>query len=232
MRITALSVKGSIKDQCEDTLFIGDTIISDDSYVYEGDFPEVLGVADGVGGNPGGQKASRFISKLFSEVSLKGDEKEVKANLENVNRSLINYAAGLPGEERMASTLTAMYHGKQGYYVAHVGNTRLYVAQGRYLKQFTNDHTSNQIASNMIYGCFGGADENLLLPLEISLISPNDLPQKCILTSDGIHDHLDVDRLEELLNSDADDLAVMRDICDEAKKNGSKDDMSIIMMQQ
>ena len=66
MRITALSVKGLIKDQCEDTSFIGNTIISDDSYVYEGDFPEVLGVADGVGGNPGGQKASRFISKFFS----------------------------------------------------------------------------------------------------------------------------------------------------------------------
>ena len=132
----------------------------------------------------------------------------------------------------MATTLTAIFKNEQGYFVVHVGNTRLYVVQGKYLKQLTHDHTSNQIASNMIYGCFGGADENLLLPLEISLISSDDLPQKCILTSDGIHDHIDVDRLEELLDSDADDLAVMRDICDEARKNGSKDDMSIIMMQQ
>jgi protein phosphatase len=69
----------------------------------------------------------------------------------------------------MATTLTGFYFNDGQYKIVHVGNTRAYVKQGKYLKQITSDHTtynwllnSGQIEAaakcnrSEITNCFGG----------------------------------------------------------------------------
>ena len=48
----------------------------------------------------------------------------------------------IPDKSEMATTLTCVVATKDGYYLIHAGNTRLYVMQGSYLKQLTVDHTT------------------------------------------------------------------------------------------
>ena len=60
----------------------------------------------------------------------------------------------------------------------------------------------------------------------------DECPDTLILTSDGIHDFVDLDFMEETLVSSDSDLDAAKKISDIARKNGSKDDATIIILRR
>ena len=145
----------------------------------------------------------------------------------------------------MATTLTGIVSGHDGYYLIHAGNSRLYVMQGRYLKQLTTDHTAyqwllrhgqeeqaEQCNQNQILCCLGGGDPRQAGQLTVKRIFEQALPETLVLTSDGIHDYVDIDFMEEAL-ANAPSLAQgAQIIADKAKENGSRDDQSLIILRR
>ena len=77
----------------------------------------------------------------------------------------------------------------------------------------------------------GGGAEKYFAPLVVEaqeklLTQESNL----ILTSDGIHDYLDEEDLEELLNADIDAYRLCKIMAAAARENGSVDDISIVIV--
>ena len=124
--------------------------------------------------------------------------------------------------------------------ITYVGNTRVFVVvNGKYLKQLTRDDTTleyllatGQLDSftaesferkNEITACFG-ADNPALLKLKQIDASGLDA---LILTSDGIHDYVSLDEMEDIYCTENDRVKFCKKLIEQARKNGSMDDMSI-----
>jgi len=236
MDLYALSVKGSEKSHNEDRIVIDDLIIYDKFIVIENAQPRVAGIADGVGGNAGGELASEFVCK--NALSLH-DENILMKSAE-LNRRLLEYAETFKEKEKMATTFSAViFDGPDK--IIHMGNTRIYAVQGNYLKQLTNDHTTyNALLSrglfrqaelcnkNEILTCFGGGTSRFFEP-DIYALSEF---SQFIVTSDGIHDFIDTDSIEEIIRTENDTETICSKIVECALQNGSYDDMSILIIKK
>lgn len=234
------------KNECEDTAVFNEALMNNQSACIDVKALQCVGVADGVGGNAGGKIASRYIAHRFSQTNFAHmTEEKIRLFVDNINADLINYAATLRDKAEMATTLTCVVATDVGYYLIHAGNTRLYVMQGSYLKQITTDHTTynwliecgqyeaaQRCNRNEINCCFGGGNSQYIKRLVVEKIFDDDLPDTLILTSDGIHEFVDLDFMEDALSTADSDAVTAKNIMDMACKNGSTDDKTIIILRR
>jgi len=242
MKIYAMTEKGDHREN-QDRILINDNIISDGFFETESNEQTIICVADGVGGNNAGAVASSFVCEnLKNAVSID------KNSLIDINTQLLEKSVGDANLRGMATTLSGICIDDTAATIFHIGNTRLYVFQGNYIKQITEDHTSvNWLVKtgklskketktydrrNEITACFGGGNPTLINSLvyvenDDSLLNT----KKMVLTSDGVHEYVSVDELEDVLNNDSlEPQSMCNEILNIAKANGSTDDKSIIII--
>lgn len=233
--------KGKYHDISEDALLVGDVVLSDDCRILPVPEKGFVCVADGVGGNHGGAEAAEFVlSKLSKQEEVESPEK-LKEVLCEINSHLVYYGIENPPFETMATTLTGIYLSDVSNILVHVGNTRAYVMQGNYLKQITQDHTvynwlkamgryddAEACNKNEITSCFGGGNSSLIAKLYVSEIP---FFNKILLTSDGVHEYVNIDSLEDILNNT---LLSNQEKCariiDAALAAGSEDDITVALL--
>lgn len=252
MKIYAYVEKGVGKAECQDRVLAGDTILAGGFLImeYTGEQNLLLAVADGVGGYQGAEKASLLAVDNIRVLNRRTDliEEDIRMLMERTNGSIQNAGRNMPGCESMATTLTALVMNPEKAVVIHIGNCRLCSGK-RYLQQFTKDHTevaesvargemteeeaSTASNRNVITACLGGGNRSRFfekLCVETNLDIPKQ-DENLILTSDGIHDYVDVSELEKLLfEGAADAKAVCEGIAKRARDNGSTDDISIVVV--
>ena len=233
---------GAEKKQCEDAVLVGDMIICNDCTKLSMPSIGAVCVADGVGGNAGGHFASTFVTERIKRISASvTDETKLRQLLENINISLIEDGEtnGFPSA---ATTLTGIVFAGNKEYLVHIGNTRAYVLQGRYLKQLTSDHTvynrllkmgriddAAKSRKNEITNCSGGGKTALFECISISEMQEYSI---LLLTSDGVHDYIGIDKLEHLLTSDILSVQTCKNIIQTAYDAGSRDDISVVIVQK
>jgi protein phosphatase len=236
---------GGGKSECEDTAIFNGTIINNQIVSIDDTNLRCIGVADGVGGNAGGKIASRYIAHQFSQtVFARMNKDDLQQFICQVNTELIAHAAGIPDKAEMATTLTCVVAIDDGYYLIHAGNTRLYVMQGAYLKQLTIDHTTynwllncgqyeaaEQCNKSEINCCLGGGSSRYANRLVVTKLF-EDIPDTLVLTSDGIHEFVDIDTIENVLTESATDLKSAQLIVTKALENGSTDDKTIVIVRR
>jgi len=119
--------------------------------------PCLLGVADGIGGAPGGEKASSLAADAFqrfvreeSELLLRPERNDGEI-LQTLTRGLKRCRAELQhfvekhGEySGMGTTMTAALVLWPNLYLVHMGNARAYLLRHGGLKPLTHDHTLGQ----------------------------------------------------------------------------------------
>lgn len=237
MRIYATVNKGIGKTECEDRAVVGKSIIADGSFYTELDIG-ILAVADGVGGNNAGAVASHFVANKLCQTDEISDPVFSKINAELISLSVEK--SELNG---MATTLSGIMICNKNTTLFNVGNSRVYLLQGgKYLKQLTTDDTTlNYLLStgqltpeesdafdrkNEITACFGGGDSRLL---KIRIANIGLMSSPIVITSDGIHDYLSVDQLEDIISEYGISAETCEKLVNAARKNGSKDDISIIL---
>lgn len=112
----------------------------------------------------------------------------------------------------------------------------------KYLKQLTTDDTTlnyllatGQLSSedaksfgrgNEITACFGGGS-SALFKVKVSNIEP--LVAPIMITSDGIHDYLSVDEMEDIIERNGLTKASCIELIKAARNNGSVDDTSVVL---
>ena len=223
----------------EDAVLVGNQILTETSGTFPVPQQGFVSVADGVGGNRGGAKASQFVLKALAECN-NTERSGLKDFLTETNQALIEVAAKGDAPD-MATTLTGLLFSPEGIpTLIHIGNTRAYIKQGRYLKQITSDHTTyNWLVSSgqheaaekynksEITNCFGGKNPVLLSKLYISAVQEFSL---ALLTSDGIHEYVDLDTLEDIVSREG----TIEEKCEEmirtAVEAGSEDDLTAVII--
>ena len=222
MKVSAVVAKGKDKEICEDSALIGESVIYDNELQLALNVPTVIGVADGVGGNLGGELASQFLlEKLLNCTITDYSEDYIRTLLCDINKELLSYADCTVDKKQMATTLTGLILNESDLFYVQSGNSRLYVMQGNYLKQVTKDQTTYQwlkdcgndevaeaCNKNEIMGCFGGGNSAYVESLVVNRIENRTNAKTFLLTSDGIHEFVDIDDMEELLMSDLDDMEI------------------------
>ena len=244
LKITYRIQTGKNKIVCEDAVYDGFRVVTNGCTCCYGNTPLMICVADGVGGNAGGEKASSFLLSNVGKIENMVNIENLQEELLRINDELILYAKGIDGQQMMATTFTGIFFQDEKVFLAHCGNTRLYEVKGRFLKQITTDHSTYQwLISNGNYdaaencnkseilSAFGGGKCNYIERMYVEEIFSKAIPSKMLLTSDGIHDYLDEDELEEIITED-DSIKVVNKLVTKALQNGSCDDCTVVIIEK
>ena len=148
----------------------------------------LVAVADGVSGNAGGREAAEMtIRSVLSDYFATPDTWEVHAALDKVlmaaNRWLLAQASAHRDLAGMATTLSLLVLRGKRYYLAHVGDTRIYLLRKGELTQLTTDHVWDRPDMRHVLKRAVGLDQHLAVDYADGEIQPGDV---FALMSDGI----------------------------------------------
>lgn len=237
MKVIAVTQKGIDKTENEDRIVVGKSILAGGTLFAEIE-NGILAVADGVGGRNAGSVASHFVADkicFLSDVTMK--------KLQRINEELMLLSTENAKQNGMATTLSGVLFSNCKARLFSIGNTRVYLLQsGKYLKQLTVDDTTlnyllatGQLTAeeackfdrkNEITACFGGGTTELF-KIKLANIDTNGAP--IMITSDGIHDYLTVDQMEDIIDEFGLSEKACKEMINTARENGSCDDVSIVL---
>lgn len=195
-------------------------------------------VADGMGGNDGGELASDIAAQEFDSwladlpEGLGNDDVKTMANdfARNIHDLINQRGSELEGFHGMGTTLTGVFHFQDSWYWINVGDSRVYIYRDGIMRQVTRDHSLRNLyndpsqPSNVIYNAIGGGEEYECFADcdELPLFAADRL----LICSDGLCDMLTDDEIESLLESHADAEVFV----DAAKAAGGEDNISVIIL--
>lgn len=228
MKYYAISEKGE-RDQNED-YFSAERV--NDFFVFA--------VADGIGGHTGGEFASKIaIVELKEAVKRKG-KNGLKEGFEKANSTIVS-----ENERRhsnMGTTLVACILNKENgeYIVANVGDSRAYIFNDGIWK--TSDH--NLVQDLIKKGVIGekeavshpqknivtralGLEKNVKVDIYNKIATVNHV----LLCSDGLSDYVNDKEIAETVKK-YEPKAACKKLVKKALENGSKDNITIIIVNQ
>lgn len=237
MNIIAITQKGPNKAENEDRIILGKNIIAEG--IFQTQLANgIIAVADGVGGNNAGAVASHYVAQQLSTLNTVSENE-----LTRINEELLSLSLECSSCENMATTLSGVASFNGVTQLFSIGNTRIYLLQGRkYLKQLTTDDTTlnyllatGQLSpeeaktfdrKNEITACFGGGASHLF---KIKFSTIESLSSPIIMTSDGIHDYISIDLMEDIIAENGITVSACQAMITAARDAGSKDDISIVI---
>src|SRR2546423_10560242 len=148
----------------------------------------LLAVADGVGGEAGGDVAStaaiETLAKTFAPPSFRESARSALGTaVQHANRAVLE-AAGAEHLSRAAATLVAAAVRGREAAVANLGDSRAYLVRGDQIRQLTTDH-SGELSSSITR--FLGDPRGVQPDIFVETLQPDD---RLVLCSDGLTRHV------------------------------------------
>ena len=116
----------------------------------------LFGVADGVGGLPGGGEAAQLaVDELSAALRAvpAGTEADLPAIIRAINDSVVRLGQQISPQTGIGTTLTAGSVRGGILRIGHVGDSRAYLSRGGVLKRITEDHSvENEIRRRRALG--------------------------------------------------------------------------------
>lgn len=117
---------------------------------FQGEFGDLFIVCDGMGGHEGGEVASRLavesIRKHIETNYILGEELAVIGpSIDFAQQKIVERVEQEPGLAGMGTTLALLLIHGASYYIAHCGDSRIYLSRGGSLIQLTKDHSEVQM---------------------------------------------------------------------------------------
>jgi len=240
--VNAISDVGNVRTNNEDMILIGNEFLRDASKNYEFDFessehPFLIGVADGMGGCKGGEYASEIVVTEMNKVAriltndfLLTDLKSfLKEKITTIHLRLLDEGSKDSEKIGMGSTFVGILFFQGSIFLINVGDSRMYRLREGILTQLSRDHTLSEMANNpsapknVIVNSFGAGEKIFFDFEDISQRIIND--DAIILCSDGLSSELTDEGIESLLSKSIDSALLI----EAAKKNGGKDNISVII---
>jgi len=209
----------------------------------------LFAVADGLGGQPAGEVASRIMVDAlasFYDDNQRGIELPAGTLLERLVQvtSRRIYEAGVEhtAERGMGTTCTVGHFKENLLTVVHVGDSRLYRYRDGALRQLTEDHTlvkalvkRGEITGDeavrhpgrhILYQCIGG-EEHLDVFVKEHVVESGD---RYLLCTDGCYDVLTDEHIAALLAHHHQPEKAVRKLIKKAKKGGGTDNITVIVV--
>lgn len=202
----------------------------------------LLVVADGVGGLPGGEVASRTAVDAAAETLRTGSAEEPEATLRRAFAAANDAVrAGQRGHlDRMSTTLVAAVIRDRTAWVANLGDSRAYLVAGGEARQLTLDHS--WVEESIRAGLMAPDDPlaavsrhiitraiGLEAQAELDVFGPVDVPPGgvLLLCTDGLHGALDDLAIAHVLAVPGDNRA--GDLVDAVLAAGAPDNVAIAL---
>ena len=213
-------------------------------------------IADGMGGHKAGEIASKeatneliaSIMELLSPKNKKSlSQKQIVLNLKEAiykaNRKVFSLGQENISFKGMGTTLCCLYLHKNNITYAHVGDSRVYLFRENNLKQLTKDHSL--ISDLQSSGQLNINDDippnykNIItkaIGIHID-INPSINFEKCypkdrfLMCTDGLSDYLSNENISYIINSSASNKIAIKKLIEAAKKNGSRDNISGLIIE-
>ncbi|NPU93442.1 MAG: serine/threonine-protein phosphatase [Gammaproteobacteria bacterium] len=188
-------------------------------------------VADGVGGGPSGDLASRMVVNTVYETFRDGavSENAVVQSMCKAN-DRIHRTAQEQNLKGMASTVVAGWQFGSRLICFNVGDSRLYRLRDGEMVQLSRDHTRQiqkapnvlkQVVTNAV-----GIKPNLQVDVSHHDCQKGDL---LLLMTDGISDLLDTESMMNIVSSPLPLAEKARALVAESEQRGGQDDKTIIL---
>ena len=229
---------GRVRKSNQDSIFLSETPV--------GPLSNLFMVADGMGGHKAGDFASRFVvDTMVRCMGLYKSDSPVTAlrkAIEKTNELLFLEAQRDPDREGMGSTLVAATVDQDTMYVAHVGDSRLYLFRDG-LSQITRDHSlveemvslgklernseSYRSQKNIITRAVGIRPAVTADFFEVSLKKDD-----CVLLcSDGLSNMAEESLIGSILAAPAALKEKTSRLIQAANENGGKDNIAVILIE-
>lgn len=193
--------------------------VNEDAYRIEPKLGYCL-VADGMGGEAAGDRASRIFSETIANVfkqSKNNSEGEIVqqilASFQLANQNILAHVRNNPHHKGMGCTAELMAFTSERFVLGHMGDSRTYRSRKGTLKQLTQDHSfvQDQVNKGLLTSENArkhplrhvilravGIDEQLALDLIRGNAYPND---QFLMCSDGLTDMIDDSQIQTILSS-------------------------------
>jgi serine/threonine protein phosphatase PrpC len=185
----------------------------------------LIAVADGVGGEAGGDIAStaaiEALAKAFSPPSFRDSARTALGDAVQKANAAVLAASQDERFSRAATTLVAAAIRGREAAVANLGDSRAYLVRGRTIRQLTTDH-SGDAASSITR--FLGDPRGVQPDIFVETLQPAD---RLVLCSDGLTRHVSDDEIAAAMadrtDRAADALVAL------AKARGGEDNITVIV---
>ena len=204
----------------------------------------LLIVADGMGGHRGGATASRLAAETVKAQYLGSETEDIAAalheSLVRANARIFSEAQSNPELRGMGTTTSVLaVRGSQGW-LAHVGDSRIYLVRGDDIRQLTDDHSlvatmvreglltsaeaENHPRRNVLQRSMGVAED-----VEVDVRGPIELyaGDTFILCSDGLHGLVKEHELKEIARKPIE--AAADEYLRKALERGAPDNVTVIV---
>ena len=225
---------------------------NEDNYLADSDGRYFI-VADGMGGQAAGEKASEMAVQLVSqklnelidfnrslpEQVTSGIDQAVR----HTNAEIIMTGQLNPDLYRMGTTIALVVVVGHTAYIAGVGDSRVYSMHGSTFEQLTKDHSISQALldsgnlseeaaathryRNQLYQYLGTLGRRIEMETRQCSLDSGD---RFILCSDGVTDGVDDDTLATLLHENDEPQQTAQAIVHAAQSGGSKDNITCIVL--
>jgi serine/threonine protein phosphatase PrpC len=208
----------------------------------------LLGVADGMGGEAGGELASQIcVEEVSHRLLAGGDEREagerLRRAIEAANERIRQEAQRHPAYQGMGTTITAALLRDSSLWVAQVGDSRAYLVRDREARLLTRDQTlvnyladlgaewnvegENDPRRNILIQAVG---TSAVLDVELTRVRllPGDLVLVC---SDGLSNWLQPAELVEVLAANEPLARRCQALIDRANARGGPDNITAVVAQ-
>ena len=209
-----------------------------------GNIPNLLIVADGMGGHKAGDFASKYttesVVESLKQSTVSGPQAMFEEAISKANTEIIELAASDVNLEGMGTTLVVATVIEHTLYFANVGDSRLYVI-GDEIKQLSKDHS---LVEEMVR--LGGInedeakhhpDKNIItraigakLDVEIDFFEYRIVEGDIILMcTDGLSNMVEDEDVFRIIRGSRDLPEAVQGLIDQANLNGGKDNIGIVL---
>lgn len=212
-------------------------------------------VADGVGGRMAGEVASRLcLTTLFEEwdrlnregifdtMTLTAIPEFLSETVQRANENVFRAAASQPLENRMCTTVAALFLAQKKAFTVHLGDSRIYRVRNGEIMQLTHDHSL--VAELMDAGAIA-PDEARNHPLAHVIsrsvgVCETVQPEICVfehvpgdrwlLCSDGLSDVVEADEIRDAVWNAYDPADVAHGLLKLALNRGGPDNITAVCL--
>lgn len=209
----------------------------------------LFAVADGMGGHAAGEVASNIAVDTLADLIGRSDQtkqpgKTLSAAVATANEKIFTQAKNQPSQQGMGTTLSALWvPGSAGRaYLAHVGDSRIYLYRHHQIKLITADHSfvSEMVRNgnitaeeaehhprrNMLTRALGAADSVEVDLLEMDLL-PGDMLLGC---TDGLSSLVSHQEIANILKHSGDLTTKLQQMVDLALARGGHDNVTALLV--
>lgn len=237
--------KGRIRDKNEDSLGAAKIkLVSEDTRRSVG----LYMIADGIGGMPEGEKASRVaiqtaMQEMMSHINQAESAEDIMAWLQQAAQMAhLTIQLQKEDEDSQGTTLVMASVIEDHIYVANIGDSRAYIIQDGRMRQITKDHTVAQSLADQ--GAIEQADVDKspfthvlsqavgLDKIESDVYQENTkVGDYWLLCSDGLHGFVDAEKILAIIKKAKTPQIASDNLANAANEAGGKDNIAVIVVE-